>query len=365
MKVLHIETGRNLYGGAQQVMFLLRNLPKFGVESMLFCDQKSAIRTACEAEGISTSPCKIAGDLDLTLPSKIKKACKTFQPDLVHIHSRRGVDFWGGWVAKRMGIPAVVSRRVDNPESPWIAKRKYGMYNRVITISNGIRKVLIDEGIPGDKVVLVRSALELESYPEPITIEAFRERFDVDPGETVIACAAQLIERKGHRFLIDALPGVLEQFPKLKLLCFGKGKQLQALESQVSNLGLKSVVRFPGFVDDIKRIYPHVDILVHPALMEGLGVALIEASYAKVPIIAAAAGGIPEIVRNGVNGILVPPADTKAIQQSLIDLLQHPEKRTQMGESGKALAESEFSALPMAEGNFKVYESVLDQAKRS
>lgn len=362
MKILHIETGRNLYGGALQVMFLLRNLPNFGVENMLFCDEGSAIRKACEHAGIATFPTRIAGDLDLGLPSKIKRACKTFNPDLIHVHSRRGVDFWGGWVARRMGIPAVISRRVDNPESPWIAKRKYGMYDRVITISDGIRQVLLKEGIPDTKIKMVRSALELESYPDPMPREEFRARFAIDSDETVIACAAQLIERKGHQYLIDALPEVLKIFPKLKVLCFGKGNELGNLESQVKDLNLGSIVKFPGFVDDIKRIYPHIDILVHPARMEGLGVALIEASYAGVPIIAARAGGIPEIVRNGENGILVPPADSKAIQQSLIELLRHPEKRAEMGEKGRALAKTEFAVLPMVEGNFRVYQAILSQA---
>jgi len=342
-------------------MFLLRNLGKFGVESHLFCDQRSAIRSACDAEDIPTHPFSIAGDLDVTIPFKIARVCSTIQPDILHIHSRRGVDYWGGWVANRLGIPAVISRRVDNPEPAWIARAKYAMYDRVVTISDGIRQVLIKEGVPESDITLVRSALEFESYPQPLKKQEFQQRFHIRNGSWVVACAAQLIERKGHRFLLDALTDVRRHVPNIQVLLFGKGKELGALQSQVTRLKLESIVQFPGFVPDIKRIYPHIDVLVHPALMEGLGVALIEASYAKVPIIAAAAGGIPEIVRDLENGILVPPADSTAIRDALLSLLQNPDLRTALGNEGHALATREFSVEPMAQGNAEVYRSVLSE----
>ncbi len=361
MKVLHIETGRNLYGGAQQVMFLLRNLPKYDVESHLFCDQGSSILKACEAEGFPTHAFPIAGDLDLSLPFKISKVCKSIQPDIIHVHSRRGVDYWGGWIAKRLDIPCVLSRRVDNPEPRWLAKTKYGMYSHVITISDGIRQVLISEGVPQQDITLVRSALELDSYPSPLPVKDFRNRFGIREDHKVIACAAQLIERKGHRFLLNALPEVLKQHPKIQVLLFGKGKELQSLQNQVSELNLHTMVQFPGFAEDIKSIYPHVDILVHPALMEGLGVALIEASYAGVPIIAARAGGIPEIVRDQKNGLLVPPGDSDAIRDAMIQLLGNPVFAKELGNYGRTLAKEEFSVDPMAAGNAQVYRSILNR----
>ena len=359
MKVLHIESGRHLYGGAQQVLFLLRNLPKEGVESVLLCEQQSAIAQACEREGIATLRAAMAGDLDLRTPVHIRRACQKVQPDLIHVHSRRGVDIWTGWVARQLGIPAVISRRVDNPEPSWLAQRKYGMYARVITISEGIRQVLLKQGVPESKLSLVRSAMEFESYPEAIPVEVFRQRFGIRPGARVVACAAQLIDRKGHRYLLEALPAVKAQVPQLQVLLFGKGRELNALREQVRQLGLEDVVQFPGFVDDIKRLYPHVEVLVHPALMEGLGVALIEASYARVPVIATRVGGIPEIVRDRENGILIPPADSTAIQNAMLELLARADLRKTLGEGGRKLAQREFAVDPMAAGNAQVYRSVL------
>ena len=361
MKVLHIESGKNLYGGAQQVFFLLKNLPEYGVESVLMCDPRSAIRSACELEGIPTCPVPIAGDLDLSLPFKIRKLCKQIRPDVVHIHSRRGVDFWGGWVANRLGIPGILSRRVDNPEPRWIVKRKYAMYDRVVTISDGIRQVLLSEGLDENKITLVRSAVDFSSFPDPISRDVFLQRFGLSDDNLVIGCAAQLIERKGHRFLIDALPDVASQFPQLSVLLFGKGSQEKALKQQVTRLGLDKIVSFPGFVDDIKSIYPHLDILVHPALMEGLGVALIEASYCKLPIIAARAGGIPEIVHDQETGILTEPGQSEPIKNALLSLLGDNHLRHEMGDKAHVLARDTFSVAPMVEGNHRVYQTVLQK----
>ncbi|MEQ9825912.1 MAG: glycosyltransferase, partial [Puniceicoccaceae bacterium] len=134
---------------------------------------------------------------------------------------------------------------------------------------------------------------------------------------------------------------------------------LNALREQVRQLGLEDVVQFPGFVDDIKSVYPHVEVLVHPALMEGLGVALIEASYARVPVIATRVGGIPEIVRDRENGILIPPADSTAIRNAMLELLAQPDLRKTLGEGGRMLALREFAVEPMAAGNAQVYRSVL------
>ena len=363
MKVLHIESGKNLYGGAQQVLFLLRNLPKLGVENVLMCDPRSAIRSACDLEGIPTYPVPMAGDLDLSLPFKIRKVCKELRPDIVHIHSRRGVDFWGGWVGRKLGIPCVLSRRVDNPEPRWIVKWKYGMYDRVITISDGIRQVLLSEGLEDDKITLVRSAVDFSSFPTPISKASFLERFGLEESNLVVGCAAQLIERKGHRFLIDALPEVVSHFPQLKVLLFGKGAMEKALKERVAKMGLEKVVSFPGFVEDIKAIYPHLDILVHPALMEGLGVALIEASYCGLPIIAGRAGGIPEIVHDNKTGFLVEPGKSEPIIDALIKLLNDNNLRKTMRDTAREFVLKNFSVTPMTEGNYHVYHALLSEKK--
>jgi glycosyltransferase involved in cell wall biosynthesis len=110
----------------------------------------------------------------------------------------------------------------------------------------------------------------------------------------LVGVVAQLIERKGHRFLLDALPALIAARPNLQLVFFGKGPLAGLLQERIDGEGLADHVRLAGFRDDLTDLLPCLDLLVHPATMEGLGVSLLQASAAGVPIVASRAGGIPE-----------------------------------------------------------------------
>ncbi|BBP46622.1 glycosyl transferase [Thiosulfatimonas sediminis] len=361
MKVLHIELGKHLYGGAKQVTFIMQGLKDdFGVDNVLLATRGSVIAQEMKQRGFQVIEIAAKGDLDIGLLWRIKKAIQQVQPDLVHVHSRRGADVWGGLAAKWAKVPAVISRRVDNPESRWVTRWKYGLYDKVITISEGIRTVLLSQGLTAENVVCVRSALveDATSACNPID---FRARFNLASDALVIGVVAQLIERKGHSYLLTILPALLESFPQIKVLFFGKGKYRETLEQQIAQLGLKETVQFTGFCEDMPRLFGCIDLLVHPALMEGLGVSLLQASQQGVPIVASAVGGIPEAVEDGVNGLLVPAADTKALQNAIEKLLQNPELRQQMGENAKQFMRQQFSVQQMVVGNHEVYQQLLNR----
>lgn len=353
--VLHIESGRHLYGGARQVLYLLEGLKAEGVRNVLVCPAGSEIAAAASPHVDRLYAVRMGGDLDLGMVSRLKRLMQEETPDLVHVHSRRGADVFGGLAAKLSGIPAVLSRRVDNPESRFVVRHKYRLYEKVITISEGIRRVLLDEGLALEKVVCVRSAVDAEPYRERCRRSWFEAEFDLAPGAVTIGVVAQLIERKGHRFLLNALPGILAVHPEVRVLLFGRGPQEEGLRSAVRRLGLANKVGFEGFRLDLERVLPCLDMLVHPATMEGLGVSLLQASAAGVPIVAARAGGIPEAVRDGENGILVPPEDSRALAQAVLHLLDHPDEARAMGGRGRALIEREFSIDGMVAGNLRVY----------
>lgn len=361
MKVLHIELGKHLYGGAKQVTFIMQGLhDDFGVTNVLLATKGSATAIEMKQRGFEVVEISAKGDLDVGLLWRIKNVIQQIKPDVVHVHSRRGADVWGGLAAKWAGVPAVISRRVDNPESRWVTKWKYGLYKKVITISDGIRKVLLSQGAPEEQVVCVRSSLAEDATSDcnPVT---FKERFNLPQDAMVIGVVAQLIERKGHSYLLQVLPELLKDFPNSKVLFFGKGKYRETLEQQIAKLGLQDTVQFTGFCHDMPALFGCIDLLVHPALMEGLGVSLLQASQQGVPIVASAVGGIPEAVESSVNGLLVQPADTVALQAAIEKLLQSPELRQQMGENGKQLMIEKFSVQQMVFGNYRVYSEILNR----
>lgn len=363
MKILHVEAGKYYYGGARQVAYIVEGLTARGVQNVLACPIGADIATAI---GDASKVCELqmGGDADIGMAWRLAKLIRAEQPDIVHLHSRRGADTWGGLAARWTSTPCVLSRRVDNPEAHWQVALKYRLYDHVITISEGIRRVLLDEGLAPQKVTCVRSAVDAAPYLHTVDRAAFRQEFGLPPQAIVVGMVAQLIARKGHRYLINAVAALRNAYPDLRVLFFGRGPLQQELESAVVQAGLADVIRFAGFRNDLPQWLGGLDILAHPADMEGLGVSLLQASAAGVPIITSRAGGLPEAVADNVSGLLIPPADVAALTQALRRLLDDAELRRQMGEAGRARILAEFSIDAMVEGNLAVYRQVLAERGR-
>ncbi len=358
MKVLHVEAGRHFYGGARQVAWLVEGLARRGVENLLACPPGAGVagQVGGQARVIALP---MRGDADALLAARLARLIRAERPDLIHLHSRRGADLWGGVAARLTGTPCVLSRRVDNPEPRWLARTKYRLFDRVIAISEGIRDVLVAEGVDPGRVVCARSAVDAAPYLAPVAPSALRREFGLPADARVIGMVAQMIPRKGHRYLIQAVEALRPDHPELRVLLFGQGPLRDRLEAEVAARGLGEAIRFAGFRDDLHRWLGGLDVLAHPADMEGLGVSLLQASAAAVPIVASRAGGLPEAVADGVSGLLVPAGDAEALGAALRRLLEDAALRRRLGEAGRARILSEFSIDAMVEANLAVYRGVL------
>lgn len=357
--VVHVETGPRLYGGALQAVYLMRGLRARGWSNVLVCSRGSAIAKEAEdcADPIRAIP--VSGDLDLRLYGRLRAIFRETRPSLVHLHSRRGADLLGGLAARGHRLPVVLSRRVDNPEARWWASRKYRLYDAVVTISRGIRDVLVAEGVPESLIRCVPSAVDTVRFRPGGDRVWLESEFGLGPGDLAVGTIAQFIPRKGHRHLLDAVPSVLDRVPNARFLLFGRGPLEPRVADRIERDGLAGVVRVAGFRDDLERVIPALDLVVHPAEMEGLGVALLQAAACAVPIVATPVGGIPEIVRDGLNGRLVEPGRTGALAAAIAELLESRERAGTMGRAGRDLVERSFSIDAMVEGNLAVYREVL------
>jgi glycosyltransferase involved in cell wall biosynthesis len=362
MKVLHVETGMNLYGGALQVFYLLRGLQEKGIENVLVCPRGSEIAQAATPFA-DVHPLTMRGELDFIFGHRLSQTILRKRPDLLHVHSRRGADLWGALAAIRTGCKSIVTRRVDNPEKPWLVRLKYRQFDHVIAISDGIRNVLLHEGVPADHVTCVHSAVDVDVWQKPCNRPWFNQQFGLPENARAIGVIAQLIARKGHRFLIEAMPAVLDKHPEAYFIFFGKGTLQQELEELCRDIGVEKHVVFAGFRNDLDRILPCLDLVVHPALMEGLGVSLLQAAAARVPIVAARAGGIPEIVINAVSGLLVEPGNSRELEEKISRILADEKLADALAQGGRAVVEEKYSLARMVEGNLNMYRYVLDHQK--
>jgi len=355
--ILHIETGRHLYGGALQVFYLMKGLAEAGCRNTIVCPCGSDI---AKADVPATQVCAVPvkGELDALFMLRLLRIISTVRPNLVHVHSRRGADIWGAVAAWCTNTPVIITRRVDNPESPAIARLKYRSYSRVVAISEGIRRVLLSEGVPAEKIECIPSAVDAVRFIAPCDRQWFLREFDLKPTHRTIGMIAQFIHRKGHRFLVAAAPKIMARCPEARFLLFGKGPLEEEIRQQCSRTGVADRVIFAGFRDDLARILPCLDMVVHPATLEGLGVSLLQAAAAGIPIIASRVGGIPEVVKDGYSGILIDPEDTVEFVNSVTRLLSEPELARLFGERGRRVVIEGFSIDAMVRGYLHIYQDL-------
>ena len=171
-----------------------------------------------------------------------------------------------------------------------------------------------------------------------------------------MAIVAQLIPRKGHALFLKAWPLIRAQCPDARLLIFGSGPLEAELKSRT---GWGGTTSFCGFRADLREFLGHLDLLVHPALHEGLGVSLLEAQAAGVAIVAFAAGGVPEVVVDGETGLLAPAGAAAALAAAVIRLLGDPNLRQQLGAAGRNRVQSRFGPLQMVDSYLALYRQLL------
>ena len=360
MKIVHVETGRHLYGGAQQVLWLVEGLAACDVEGLLVCPPGSGLDKMARDRGVRVINLPCNGDLDFKFAWRLRQLLLAEKPDVVHCHSRRGADFLGGQAARMAGVPAVLSRRVDNPDASFIARLRYRPFQRIIAISANVALSLHESGLNPDRVTIIRSAVNLDDIDGTPDCEAFREAFAIDTGDFVIAVVAQLIPRKGHRFLFDVIPNLRDTHPGIRVVVFGSGSGEADLRALAAQLNLGGTVQFAGFRDDLDSYLGCFDLLVHPATLEGLGVAMLKAAAAAMPVVAFDVAGAREAVIHGKTGVLVPAGDVRTLQKAIALMIEEPEMRQELGQAGRQRMREEFSIDAMVESHIELYGSLLN-----
>ena len=259
----------------------------------------------------------------------------------------------GLWVARRMGIPIISVSHGWTGESA--AVKLYEALDRValrwmdevVCVSEGQARKVRRYGVPGRKVCVIRDAVRADRFNTPKP--EYRGRLESlfpDKPDVIVGAAGRLSPEKGYRFLVDAAEEVLQEHPHTGFVLFGDGPLREELAGRF---------QLPGFCSDLDKFYPHFDLFVLPSFTEGLPNVVLEAFAARVPVVATAVGGTPEVVEDGVNGYLVPPGEVGPLADRIGRLIGDRQRRRAMGVHGRQRVEKEFSFAGQAEA----YEELL------
>lgn len=270
--------------------------------------------------------------------------------DLIHTHGYFA-DICGLPVARLLGVNCIstchgfIANDLKLKAYNLLDKYALRLSKVVIAVSENIRAELAHSGIQNFRIAVIPNAVALPCGDSEMQTRRHDKRRElaIAPSDLVVGYIGRLSEEKGLTYLVAAVAELGNTARAVKLLIVGDGPERDALEKQVKANGLERIVLFAGFQADIQNWYPVFDIFTLPSLTEGTPLALLEAMAGGVPVIASGVGGVPKIVTNGVNGLLVPPGNPMAIREK-IQLLNHNyELASRLGRAGVDTVKNKYS----------------------
>ncbi len=359
MKVLHIETGRRLAGGPQQVVTLMKGLEAKGVDSTLLCPDDSAVAELARAAQLKVKRVPYKGEHDFSLIKAIKETAKDRHFDLMHAHSRRGADNYTAIVARRTKIPAILTRRVINVENNFIAGPKFRSFKKVVAVSEAVERSLKRQRVDSNLRTTIHDGIILQDYTEQYSREHLLEEFSLPENAFIMGNVGRFTENKGQLSLLEAFALFNKNYPQCHLILFGEGEMLDELIDFVKKHELTEQVHFAGFRKDMPKWYGALQVVVHTAMLEALSVALLEAGASGVPLIAYNNGGISEVIRHMHNGLLVQPGQIDQLADAVQRLLESRTLTKRLADNSKKTCAQNFSAERMVNQYHQLYSEIL------
>jgi glycosyltransferase involved in cell wall biosynthesis len=342
----HIDYGGALHGGGRQLIELARALdPRLVEPTVCVLRGASALGERLRDEGL---PFRFFGDGRFN-PSSLARLVQIIRRQRIQVAHL--TDFGActlGRIATRItGTPSIVqviSHHSDGqprgfPRYVELAYRALApATDHVLAISDSVRDFAVERmGFSADAVEVLTYPLPRHSFTPPSADEvaACRLRHGIAPGDPVVGAVTRFYPAKGIEYLIAAFPAVLAEHPRARLVLVGQGPQEHVLRARVDELGIASRVVFAGFQRDAHVYVGGFDVAAVPSIEEGFGLVALEALALGVPVVASRVGGLPDVVVDGVTGLLVEPARPDALGDALLRLLGDAELRAHMGESAR------------------------------
>jgi L-malate glycosyltransferase len=358
MYSLHIDTARTWRGGQNQVLLTVLGMRGLDHRATLVAHPRGELLQRAR-EGLDLIPLAPRTEMDLGAAWRLSRLIKELRPDVVHAHDPHGVAMAGLALSMSTQLakpPLIASRRVDfHLRGGRMSRWKYRQVDCFICASEAIRRMLVADGVPEARTVTVHEGIDAGRV-EAAPAANLHEDLFLPHGAPIVGNVAALVPHKGQRHLIEAAALVVRHVPDARFVIAGEGELRPALERLIREHRLEKHVFLAGFRPDIHPIHKAFDVFVMSSITEGLGTSLLDAMAASKPIVATSAGGIPEVVVDGVTGMIVAPRDHEAMAGAIVKLLKDRELGRRMGGAGHARVRREFSVDRMLHRTLRVYQ---------
>jgi glycosyltransferase involved in cell wall biosynthesis len=253
-------------------------------------------------------------------------------------------------------VSTVHSSRIRSQDDREVLRDLTPHMDQLIAVSQMVERKLQAEGRTTAPVTRIYNGVDLSRYEQQEACCTLPEEYGMEPGSQLVGVVARLEPEKGHPTLLEAWPRVLRRVPDAYLLIVGEGSRREGLEAQARELRVAHRVVFTGRRDDVPAVTAALDVAVLPSYREAQGLSILEAMALSRPVVASNVGGIPEMIEDGVTGLLVPPHDAEALAGAITRLLRdHPYADT-LARAGHDLVHDRFCIELMVEAIQTIYD---------
>ena len=343
LTIAHVNLARGYRGGERQTELLIRELVDADVRQVLVARRYGPLADRVEDADVEIRT--VSGNR-LAVTRAIRGV------DLVHVHEGRSV--YSAYLRALLSqTPYILTRRVNNPiHDHWLAHRAYRRAAYVVSVAPQVAEVVsaFDPSIRSRVIHSAGSGLSVDAARSAAIRGA-------DPGKLLVGHVGALdIKQKGQEIIIQVARELQETHPDIRFLLVGSGEDAAVLRRSAK--GLRNLA-FTGFVDNVGDYLAAFDVFILPSYKEGIGSILLDAMEQRLPIVASRVGGVPEIVHDGENGILIDPARPDQLKAALLRLHGRPDLRREFGTNGERIARR-YTAEVMGRRYLDLYRSVVD-----
>lgn len=362
MHIVHLSTRRDFYGAEVCLANLATGMVARGHQVSCLVQPGSELAGRLAGGAVDVVPMPLLDWFDPGTISRVSRWLRRRQPHILATHLPRDY-FIAGTASLGLPVCNIATRHRLKPLSlPFLKRPFLRDFGAMVAVSDAVAK-----GIHHARLVRPERVITVPNgvvAPDPKTVEGgLRARAGIPASAPVIGLVGKLCSDKGADFLLRAVARISVDWPDFRVILVGDSVQgdvyYEQLQALVQTHNLAGRVHFLGFVPDAAAYVREFDVQVVASPAEPFGLVTLEAMASKVPVVATAAGGSPEIIRDGVEGFLVAPGDVQALANRLACLLGSPGLRREMGQRGRARFEAKYTVEQMVAQTEAVYEQAL------
>lgn len=360
--ILHIDPEKVWQGGQRQVVYLVDGLNKAGYRSVIACRQNSPLEQHCLNNNLEHISLDFGRRFNPQVIFKLASYCRRNEIKLVHCHSSYALSIGLQLKTLLRNIKLVASRRVDfhiRGRLSGLFKYNNPMLNKLVCISENIANVCRQDGIMPQKLTVIHSGIDLNRLVDEIPPADFLKKQGLPEYETLIGTIAALVYHKDYSTLIKAAKLTLDRHPQTLFLAFGKGVLENDLKAECRDLGIESRFLFMGFTKNIGWYLNSFDIFTLASKYEGLGTSVLDALACNKACVCTDGGGIPEMITDGENGLLVPAQNPQKLADAYCSLIENPSQREQLAKKARKSVEK-FSVNNTVKKHIALYQDLLN-----